>query len=484
MALELFDYQAEGVGEVRQAYVDGARAVLFVLPTGGGKTICFSYMAMRAAGRGLRVLLLAHRRELVGQISAALARWDLPHGIIAPAAKPTQEPVQVAMAQTLARRVPLDRAGRFRFDLVIVDEAHHATPDSTWGAIIQHNDGARLLGVSATPCRLDGKGLGVAGGGFFDALVIGPSVQTLIDRGRLARPWVFSPESLPDLGGVKKRGGDFEREALAAAMDKPSLTGNAVDHYREHCPGAPAIAFTVTTKHSTHVVEQFQAAGFSAAVLTGSTPDRERGQMIRDLGTGRLNVLASCNVVSEGTDIPNVVAAILLRATASFALAKQQMGRPMRIANDKTDCFILDHAGNALRHGPPEEPVEWSLNGEVKRRESKLKPCYACKVLVPQMARACPRCGHSMTGAQPAALGFQEDLALPVADGGKLVELTPERRREYRAQAEQAARTLDDYKAIGETLGYKAKWAELRYQSKLNTEHFKNRMAEKRNGRL
>jgi len=465
--MELYDYQESAVSGLRASYAAGFDAPLLVLPTGGGKTVCFTYMTSRAAEKGLRVLLLAHRKELISQISAALGGWDVEHGIISPSSAPSNHPVQVAMAQTLARRIPLDKTGRFRFDLVIIDEAHHATKDSTWGKILKHNAGARLLGVSATPCRLDGKGLGVAADGFFDDIVVGPSVQELIDRGRLARPVVYAPDKQADLSGVNKRGGDYVTGQLAARMDQAALTGDAVEHYRTHCGGAPAIAFTVTTEHAAHVAEDFRKAGFQAAVLTGSTPDRERAAMIRDLGRGALHVLASCNVVSEGTDIPTVTAAILLRPTASFALAMQQMGRALRVCPGKDRAIILDHAGNSLRHGLPTEPVAWSLEGVRRKAKVDLKPCYACKALIPVRSSKCPVCDRAFASARPSPPPVPGQEPMPFHRAGNLVELTPEKRaemRRWRVQAEQNARTLDDFKVIGEALGYKPGWAKYRFE--------------------
>lgn len=465
--LALYDYQEAAVRQLRAQYAAGSRAPLLVLPTGGGKTVCFTYMAQRACARGLRVLVLVHRRELVHQVSVALDQWGVTHGRITASDPPVPAPVQVAMIQTLARRVKLDRRGAFRFDLVIVDEAHHCIASSSWGQVLKHNEAARVLGVTATPCRLDGKGLGIDSGGFFDALVAGPSVSELIERGRLAQPVVFAPERTVDLSGLAKRGGDFVQGQLGARMDRPALTGDAVAHYRTHCGGAAAIAFTVTREHAAHVAEDFARAGFQAAVLSGSTPDRDRERMIRDLGTGALNVLASCNVVSEGTDVPAVQAAILLRPTASFALAMQQMGRALRVAPGKERAIILDHAGNCHRHGLPTEPVEWSLEGVRRRSASDLKPCFACASLMPARATVCPACGHALPRAGSAA-AEQDQTELPLMQSGDLVELTPEMRRAVRQQRlreERRARSVDELAALGRARGYRYPdgWARYRF---------------------
>lgn len=454
--LELRGYQQECIGELRGAYASGCKAPLLVLPTGGGKTVIFSYMAARAAEKGRRVLLLAHRRELVSQISAALGRWDCPHGVISVAHKLSNEPVQVAMAQTLAKRLTLDKSGRYRFDFVIIDEAHHATQKSTWGQVLAHNAGALLLGVSATPCRLDGKGLGKQSQGFFDLLVIGPTMNELIELGNLVRPVVYAPAKSIDLSGVKKFRGDYALGALAGAVDRAAITGNAIDEYRAHADKRSAIAFTVTVEHAGHVAEQFKAAGYQAAVLTGATPDGERARMIRDLGNGSLHLLASCNVVSEGTDIPAVFAALLLRPTESYALAMQQIGRALRPAPGKAAAIILDHADNVRRHGFPTDEVEWTLSGVSKKAAAKSvtpRICLLCRAYLSLRALKCPECGADVVEKGGAA---RTDLI--IERDGKLQELTPEMlaaQRKRRARELVSARSRHDLIQLGQARQYK-----------------------------
>lgn len=451
-SLALFDYQQDAADRLRQCYADGFRAPLLVLPTGGGKTVCFTYVTQQAAAKGKRVLLVAHRRELVGQISAALSAWGVKHGVISTNAALSTHPVQVAMVQTLANRIKLDRSGRFKFDLVVVDEAHHATRDSQWGAVLKHNSGALVLGVSATPCRLDGKGLGVEAHGFFDAMVVGPTVNELIARGRLAQPVVYAPKVPLALGKVKKRGGDYVRADLVSAVDWDAIAGDGVESYRRHCDRQSAIAFTVDVERAFRTVEIFKAAGYSAAVLEGSTPDKERTRMIRDLGNGGLQVLASCNVVSEGTDIPKVSAAVLLRPTASYALAMQQIGRALRAYPGKDKAIILDHADNVRAHGMPTDEIEWTLDGIEKKRRSDaaVKQCPECDRVMATAVKVC-ECGHVFE--RPV-------LAAPTNDkhDGELIELTPEmvaelkRLRRYELVR---ARTLPELVELGRRRNYK-----------------------------
>lgn len=438
--IALRDYQDAAITRANRALDRGARAVLLVMPTGAGKTVCFSHVAARAAARGQRVLLLAHRRELILQISKALGLWGLRHGLIMPEEDEKGYPVQVASIATLARRL---YPGKYRFDLIVIDEAHHAVEGTGLGKILEAFPEARALGVTATPCRLDGRGLGREASGYFDALVEGPSVLELIEAGYLARPVVYAPPAgrAFDLSGIKMTAGDYDQGELARAMDRAPLTGDAVAHYRRHCDRAPAVAFCVTVSHATHVARQFQDAGYQAAVLDGETPDDTRDRIIRDLGRGRLHVLASCNVVSEGTDVPNLQAAILLRPTASYALAMQQMGRAMRAHPGKTHATILDHAGNTRRHGLPTEPSLWTLENGPRRRDSGAPP-----------ARDCPEPVHPSDFAR--APSEPPQVCTGDLEAVDAVAVARERHLEV-----ERASTLEALQAIGQARGYKPGWA-------------------------
>ncbi len=449
----LRDYQQDAIEQVREAFRQRQQSVLLVMPTGAGKTICFSYVAQQATRKGSRILLLAHRRELVAQISRALTGWQVPHGVISPGPVETRHPVQVASIPTLLRRL---FPGKYQFDLIVIDECHHAVSDSGMGKILAEFPNAKILGVTATPCRLDGRGLGKNASGFFDTLVEGPTVLELVERGYLARPVVYAPpEGMgPDVSGVKVVGGDYAVGALAEVMDRSPLTGDAVSHYRRLCDGVPALAFCVTVAHAEHVADQFRAAGYASVALSGDTPDELRDRWIRDLGEGRLNVLTSCNVVSEGTDIPRVTAALLLRPTASYSLAMQQMGRVLRTAPGKEKAIILDHAGNVRRHGLPTEPMEWTLRDRPKRAKQEdwrptTKPCPECQAEVAMRQMECPECGHEwerLPEAPPVV-----DAELEEIDA---VAVAREKRREV-----AGARSLEDLKRIALARGYKAGWA-------------------------
>lgn len=458
MSILLRPYQDTMLGDVRGAFRSGFRAPLLVAPTGSGKTICFSFIAAKASSKGKNVLILVHRQELLRQTSATLAAFDVPHGIIASGVPETDEAVQVASVQTLVRR--LERM-TWTPNLIVVDEAHHATKTTGHGRVLAHFAEARVLGVTATPERLDGQGLGVAAGGFFDALVMGPTVSELVELGHLSRPAVYAPPSAVDLSGIRTVAGDFNKGELAAAMDKPVITGSAVTHYARHCDGAPAIVFCASVAHADHVAEAFKAEGYRAASVDGTLDPDTRAQRIADLGSGALQVLTSCEIVSEGTDIPIVAAAILLRPTQSLALYLQQVGRALRPYPGKTHATILDHVGNCHRHGLPDDDRTWSLDSKPRRQRKKdaeetpIRQCEQCYA-VHAPAPSCPSCGFVYPVHSREVQEVEGDLTEIVTDPARLA-----------AKREQAkAATLDELRRIAADRGYNPRWAEHVYRAR------------------
>lgn len=448
--MRLRDYQQMAVESVRDSYRAGRRRTLLVLPTGGGKTICFSYIAAGVAKNQKRVLIIAHRRELLRQISAALTKVGVPHGMLMGGSTGIPRAnVIVASVFTLANRLKHFPAP----DLIIGDEAHHFTPDSSWGKVVAAFPKARVLGVTATPERLDGKGLGV----LFEDMVIGPTVAELTEQEYLSPADVYAP-SKPDMQGVHTRMGDFVKAELEQVMDRPSITGSAVAHYTKLAAGKKAIAFCVSVKHAQMVAEDFRNAGYASAHIDGGMTEGERDGVLKDFERGKIQILTSCDLVSEGFDLPAVEVAILLRPTQSLSLYLQQCGRAIRPAPGKDKTIILDHAGNTARHGFIDEPREWTLDQDVikrRRAEAKEKPpevrtcpeCFAMHATLP----VCPKCGH--------VYKIKSRMVKQVE--GELVQLS--HAGEARAAAEETdwKRRFDVLTAVGRKRGYKqpGKWA-------------------------
>jgi superfamily II DNA or RNA helicase len=341
------------------------------------------------------VLILVHRQELLNQASDKLLELGTEHGLIAAGRSMNADAVQVASVQTLVRR--LDRVQKP--DLIIVDEGHHALA-GTWQTVLKRWPGVMILGVTATPCRMDGKGLGVHAGGFYDKLIYGPSIRWLIDNDFLAQPIVYAPPTPIDMDGIKTVAGDYDKKEVNHRIDKPSITGCAVDHYRRLCNGMPAIAFCASVTHAEHVAEEFKTAGIPSLSIDGTLSPEVRRSRIAGLTNGSIKVLTSCDIISEGTDVPILGAAILLRPTKSTGLYLQQVGRVLRKYEGKGSAVILDHVGNCLRHGLPDDEREWTLDGyrrsgkgKSKEPELSITICKRCFAYFKKTLPACPQCG-------------------------------------------------------------------------------------------
>jgi len=457
--ITLRPYQEQCIAGLRGAFARGFRAPLLVSPTGSGKTVMFSYLCGRLQSAGKRVVVLVHREELIEQVSRTLTAFGVKHGIIAAGCYYDRRLlVHVASVFTLVKRL----ASVEKPDYVIADEAHHAIAASSWGKVIEAWL-TRTIGVTATPCRLSGEGLNEV----FDEMVLGPTVAELIDAGALSDYRLFAPPIQADLSGLHTRGGDFARGEAAAAMDKPAVVGDAVQHYRRLCDGAPAVAFCVSVEHAEHVAEQFREAGYAAASIDGKMDRADRRRVVSDFSSGVLNVMTSCDLISEGFDVPGIVAAIGLRPTQSLGLCLQQWGRALRPADGKSHAILLDHVGNAARHGLPDDPRDWSLQGREKRKGKAqddgpaCRQCPRCYAVASLAATKCPECGHLF----PVA-------ARTVAEvDGNLEEVDLEARRRELARAQAAAKTAEDMVA---KLGYSSGRAAHILEARAEKERLRN----------
>lgn len=403
--MSLRPYQATAIANARAA-LKVHRRVLLQAPTGAGKTVIASNMMNGCVQAGWDTMFVCHRDELIQQTSKTLIRNGVDHSYIA-AGYPRDygHQVQVGMVGTIGRRLDKIRPPK----IIFLDEAHHAAA-GTWKAIIEHFPEALIVGLSATPERLDGRGLD----DIFKALVPGPKVRWLMDEGYLSdyRAWTHAP---PDLSGVKRRGADFDAKDLAAKMTDAHLVGDAVDHYMSICPGERGVSFCVNIEHALAVRDAFRRAGIRAEELDGSTPKEVRKAVLDAFRAGDVDIITSVDLFGEGFDLPEMSVAILQRPTDSLALFLQQCGRTFRpvynggreetasdrrasIANGpKPYAFLLDHAGNIARHGLPDDDREWRLDGRKKSRGDSGGPgpkiCAGCFGANPQGTKTCRFCG-------------------------------------------------------------------------------------------
>jgi len=443
-------HQIKAIQDVRAAYAEGCRAPILCAPTGAGKTFTAAEIIKSAIAKGNRVWFLAHLREILDDTSARLRAAEIPHGFIM-SGKPTNmyRDVQVVSVQTAMRRSFSVKPG-----LIIIDECHLAVAN-TYKQVLAAAGNPPILGLTGTPCRLDGRGLGE----MFDQIIPTCSTADLIGDGMLSPIKYFAP-SKPELSGIRTRAGDYALEQLQKAVDKASITGDAVQHYRKMCGGRPAVAFCVSISHAEHVADQFKAAGYRAVSVSGKSTKEERKQALEGLRAGELDVVCNAQLWVAGVDVPNIECIILLRPTKSLTFYLQAIGRGLRLAPGKTHCTVLDHAGCVFEHGPPQIAREWTLDAKKKRKKKEdvpaIKQCPMC-FGVHEPAPICPLCGHIYQALQRSG---------PQQVDGELVEFTMreaaalERREVKDKKREQAgAKTLAELEAIARQRGYKPGWA-------------------------
>ena len=319
--MQLRDYQNSAISNVRKSFQAKHRSVLLTLPTGAGKTVIFSEITRLAGLKGASVLILVHRKELIDQAGDKLTKANVKYGIIAAGRKESKSNVQVASVQTLINRLN----NPDQFDLIIIDEAHHAVANS-WRKIFDFYKSSIKLGVTATPMRMTGAGLGE----IFDNLIVGSTIPELVEQKYLAEHEVYAPPNKLNLDKIRTIRGDYSKKEVEDELDKVDIVGDAVENYRRLGQNKPAIAFCISVKHGQYVTNKFKQAGYTAELITGSMKSDDRKTLIDNFKDGKVQILVSIDVVSEGFDVEGCYVAILLRPTQSEALYIQQVGRVLK----------------------------------------------------------------------------------------------------------------------------------------------------------
>src|SRR6516165_5440843 len=462
MSVDLRPYQDEIVAEFERHVERSNRSILLVAPTGSGKTVIASAIV---AGMPRRVLVVAHRREIVNQTSDKLTALGVYHGIIQAGDEKKLRPmatVQVASIQTLhARAIRSSTMLMPLADLVIIDEAHHACA-ATYGRILEAYPDAIVLGLTATPCRGDGRGLG----GIFETMIECPQVAELIGGGYLVKARVYAPVN-PDLTGVRTVKGDYHESQLADRMDRAKLVGDIVTHWHKYGERRRTIAFACSVPHSVHIRDEFLKSGVRAEHLDGTTPKDERDAMLARLASGTTEVIANCMVLTEGFDCPDIGCITLARPTKKMGLFRQMIGRGLRTADGKKDCIILDHSGAVFEHGLPEDRVVWPLAPDKRatspthaargngRSQAKLTTCaQGCAIRLP--GEPCQNCGYMPKPPARAVPVREGELGLVSNGRARATPNDPETRRRWHAM----------FKHIAAERGYKPGWVAHKYREK------------------
>lgn len=423
--MELRDYQKQVIKEIEYAWITcNLGNVGIQLPTGAGKTVIISNIAAREKGMSV---LIAHRVELVSQISLTLGRHGVRHGLIAPR-NAVRNIVALHMAE-LGRSfydpnayckvggvdtiVRMNEPWFKNVNLVIQDEGHHPLKKNKWGKVAELFPKARGLYPTATPVRADGCGLGRHADGVLDRLVVGPSMRELIDWGYLTDYRILVPPNNLDLSEVPlSASGDFSPPKLRNAVHKSCITGNIVAHYLKFAKGKLGVTFAVDIQAATEIAAEFRTQGVAAEVITGKTPDLLRAQIMNRFRNREILQLVNVDLLGEGVDVPGIEVVSLGRPTESLAVYQQQVGRALRPMPDKDKAIIIDHVGNVLRHGLPDKLRTWSLDRRERRSkndtagEIALKVCAnpECLLAYERTKRICPYCGFYMAPMSRTAI--------------------------------------------------------------------------------
>ena len=416
-SFDLRDYQRRAVDDVKRKI---ASRPILVAPTGSGKTVMATSVVQEL---GLPTLWLAHRKELIDQADRRLRAHGLETGIVMAGYQlDLHASVQVASVQTLVRREKPSA------QLIVVDECHHAAA-KTYQQILGNYPDAFVVGLTATPFRLDGCGLGE----LFGDLVVAAHADELCRAGHLHRPKVWASKA-PDLRGVAVVAGDYSLSALARRSNTAELNADIVETWMRRAAGKRTVAFAVDIKHSQAIAQAFLDAGVPAEHLDGATARTERDAILGRLAAGETQVVCNCMVLTEGWDLPALECAIIARPTASLNLHLQMIGRVMRACDGKDGAIVLDHAGNHHVHGLVTRRLNYTLTEEKIGSDEPLglRRCGNCGVLFEETAPRCPECGWVPTGGA-------ERHRPPVHGEGELVEFNDadfEYRRDFWRQLE------------------------------------------------
>lgn len=454
--MNLRPYQTAAIDQLREHIRAGARRLLLVAPCGAGKTVIAAEMIRSARARNRFMLFVSHTREITDQTAAKLDAIGASYGVMMGQDHRTRpgEPIQIATVQTLHRR-DLPYA-----DVIFVDEAHRARAAS-YQAIFERYPRAVVIGLTATPWRHDGRGLGE----MFQESVVAATPRELVDAGYLVPVTGFSYDN-PDLSGVRvKRTGDYDDAQLGAVMRRTTLMGNVVDKWRTRAAGLRTLAFAVHVEHSRELVQMFRDAGIPAEHVDGETPKEQRAAAVARLRRREVLVLSNVNVFSEGLDVPEAECLALARPTQSLTCYIQQVGRGRRPLPGKLVCRIHDHAGVVHHHGLPDADRDYTLEADLRatsQREtvSPLRTCEKCLAVYEPRLQACPLCGH-VNPPKVSKVRYVEATERP------LEELQAIRRD--RDGATKQADYYAEKKAEAIRRGYKPGWAKVQYRYKYGT---------------
>jgi len=391
-------YQEAAVSDACKA-LDKHGNTIVVAPTGAGKTIMLSALVGERYKDGKKILVMQHRDELVDQNKSKFERINpyITTSIVNGTVKNWDGNTIFSMVQTISRERNL--RDRPKFDMIVVDESHHAAADTylkVINAVKEDNPNAEIVGFTATPNRGDGKGLRSV----FNNCSHQIEITTLIREGFLVPPksYVVDCGVGDQLNNVSRKGNDFDMEQVEAIMNHKVINDKVVTEWIERAEGRKTVVFCSTIKHAEDLLESFVEHDIDAKLVTGDTPKDERAETLHELAYGDLQVVVNVSVLTEGFDAPAVSCIVLTRPCSQKGTMVQMIGRGLRTIDPeefpgivKTDCVVLDFGTSVLTHGSLEDAVDLD---DRERGEAPLKECPECESYVPMGVQECPVCGY------------------------------------------------------------------------------------------
>jgi len=456
MSTTLRNYQISLKKQILASWQAGNKNVLAVLPTGAGKTVIFSSIIAETNAPSCAI---AHRRELVGQISLALASNGVKHHIIAPDSVRREiiglhvrevgrsfydscAKCGVAGVDTIIRRGDQLSLWLKAVKLWVIDEAHHITKKNKWGRAVTMFPNARGLGVTATPMRTDGLGLGQMSDGVFNDLIVGTNMRHLINSGYLTDYRIYAPPSDLNLDSVKvTTSGEYSHKPLVSAVQHSHIVGDVVEHYKKIACGKLGVTFVTDVDTASQVASRFNSAGVPADMVCAKTSDMLRVEILRRFRNREIMQLVNVDLFGEGFDLPAIEVVSMARPTQSYGLFAQQFGRALRPMEGKTHAIIIDHAGNVMRHGLPDSPRSWGLMSQSRKSDKTpqipVKTCIRCTSLYLRIYKCCPWCGY---------YDPPQSRTQPEHTDGSLIELNAETLKKLREKADAIFKDAEELK--------------------------------------
>lgn len=457
--MKLRQYQKETITQLRDAFRSNHKRVIMCLPTGAGKTVIFSDMVSRAAGKGTKCLVLTDRKELFKQTFGALNRaGELVQELSAGRRTPINPdyPVTLGMVETVKRR----KLENFQPDLVICDEVHKGN----FTKAIEKFPEAKVIGATATPV---GKHLPK----LFSEIIEPVTIDELIEMGYLCDYKAFQVQD--DFSDLKSSRGEYTEASQYAHFDKRKLYGNVLEIWKEKAADLKTIVFCVNIEHTEKTAETFRDSGISTAAVTSNTPKDERKRILKDFSDGKIQVLNNCGILTTGYDEPSIECVVMNRKTKSLPLFLQCLGRGSRVYPGKNQFVCLDFGMNHDEHGMWNENRNWSLKEKKKRgglKEAPVKTCPKCEAMLHASALECKYCGHKFPKSDETHEGVAVEVTPKVPSklvGRRISDLSIDelielqRSKKYKASFVWRIMRwhgVDALQEYAEKVGYKSGW--------------------------